>query len=61
VRVYRDVVAFNSHVMDAITERIQSIASADGRGQPDLELLQAHLDRLRWRLEFWERRTVESA
>jgi hypothetical protein len=56
VRVYRDLVAFNCQIMDAVTERLQSVASSDGPGQPDLELLQAHLDRLRWRLEFWQAR-----
>jgi hypothetical protein len=61
VRVYRDLLAFNSQVMEAISERLPSAASPNSPGQPDLELLQAHLDRLRWRLTFWEGRIAESA
>ena len=59
VRVYRDLVAFNCQVMDAITERLKSVASTDGTGSSDLDLLEAHLDRLRWRLAFWEGRIAE--
>ncbi len=59
VRVYRDLLAFNSQVMDAISERLPSGAS-NSSGQPDLDLLQAHLDRLRWRLAFWEGRIAPS-
>ena len=55
VRVYRDLVAFNCEVMDAILERLPSFPSADG-SDPDVKLLEAHLDRLRWRLRFWEGR-----
>jgi hypothetical protein len=58
VRVYRDLVAFNCEVMDAILERLQSLPSLDGSDQPDVKLLEAHLDRLRWRLRFWEDRVI---
>ena len=57
VRVYRDLVAFNCEVMDAILERLPSFPSADG-SDPDVKLLEAHLDRLRWRLHFWEGRVA---
>src|SRR2546430_16977692 len=55
VRVYRDLVAFNCEVMDAILERLPSFPSADG-SDPDGKLLEAHLERLRWRVHFWEGR-----
>src|SRR5438270_9424825 len=61
VRVYRDLLAFNSQVMEAISDRLASAASPNSPGQPDLELLQAHLGRLRWRLAFWEGRIAGSA
>jgi hypothetical protein len=59
VRVYRDLLTFNSQVMEAIGERLPSAASPNSPRQPDLALLQARLDRLRRRLEFWESRIAE--
>ena len=61
VRVYRDLLAFNSQVMEALSERLPSGASnSSEHPDPDLDLLQAQLDRLRWRLAFWEGRIAGS-
>ena len=56
VRVYTDLLAFNLEMMDVIRSRQREVLSSDGPEESDLELLKAHVRRLRWRLSFWERR-----
>src|SRR5438128_11399646 len=57
VRAYRDLVAINCVVMDAILERLASFPSAAG-SDPDVKLLDAHLARLRWLLHVSEARVL---
>lgn len=53
VRVYTDLLAFNLEMMDVIGRRLVAVLSTDGPEESDLELLKAHVRRLRWRLSLW--------
>jgi hypothetical protein len=59
VRVYTDLLAFNLEMMDVIDRRLGAVVSTDGPEESDLELLKAHVRRLRWRLSFWQRRCAQ--
>jgi hypothetical protein len=59
VRVYTDLLAFNLEMMDVIDRRLGAVVSTGGPEESDLELLKAHVRRLRWRLSFWQRRRAQ--
>jgi hypothetical protein len=59
VLVYTDLLAFNLEMMDVIGRRLVAVVSTDGPEESDLELLKAHVHRLRWRLSFWQRRRAQ--
>ena len=60
VRVYTDLLTFNLEMMDVIGRRLDGTpTSQDGPERSDLDLLRAHVRRLRWRLSFWERRQTQ--
>jgi len=60
VRVYTDLLTFNLEMMDVIERRLAAMpTSEDGPERSDRDLLEAHMRRLRWRLNFWQRRRTE--
>jgi hypothetical protein len=60
VHVYTDLLNFNLEMMDVLERRLAALpATQDGPERSDRNLLQAHVRRLRWRLNFWERRRAQ--
>ena len=59
IRVYSDLLSFNKEMLAGIRSRYSLSASADGPERADVDLLRAHIRRLRWRLRFWERRRAQ--
>ena len=58
IGTYEDLVSFNAEVIELVERRLESLpAGHGGPEEADLLLLQAHLGRLRGRLEYWKVRS----
>jgi len=60
--VYQELVSFTIQHVELAQQRVDSLPSPDdGPEAPGLLLIQAHLDRLGLRLDYWKRRCAELA
>ena len=58
IRVYTDLLSFNQEMLEGMRNRFSLSTSPDGLEQADVDLMRAHIRRLRWRLRFWQRRSA---
>jgi hypothetical protein len=62
VEMYRDLRQYNLELIAAVSRRLSENGQRpDGAEGPDLELIQAHLERIEFRLRHWERMQAELA
>jgi hypothetical protein len=60
IGIYEDLVSFNTGVIELVERRLESLpAGHGGPEEADLLLIQAHLGRLRERLEYWKVRSAQ--
>jgi hypothetical protein len=62
VEMYRELRQYNLELIAAVSDRLSENGhQPDGAEGPDLELIQAHLERIEFRLRHWERMRIALA